>query len=202
MCIRDRDRSILCVDDTHRLLSLPLREGRWKVTQWNRFGRRERVGSAWPATAKTEKKYDAAAVRYPPTRAAAEMALAAAAARTPPGAPVWIYGARVEGVFGAARDFDRSDRDLKPVVSRSLFRDVSVVFASACGAFGVVAATRAEPEDPKTEKTETVSRSTAWRGSDRSRSWCCPSRTAQAPCLKQSRTGASTPACSRGGGLT
>ena len=146
------DRSILCVDDTHRLLSLPLREGRWKVTQWNRFGRRERVGSAWPATAKTEKKYDAAAVRYPPTRAAAEMALAAAAARTPPGAPVWIYGARVEGVFGAARDFDRSDRDLKPVVSRSLFRDVSVVFASACGAFGVVAATRAEPEDPEDGK--------------------------------------------------
>ena len=136
-------RSILCVDDTHRLLSLPLRESGWKVTHWNRFTRRERIGSAWPAVVKTD--FDAAAVRYPPTRAAAEMALAAAAARTRPGAPVWIYGARVEGVFGAAREPSHADR---PVISRSLFRDVSVVFASACGAYAVAAATRAEISSP------------------------------------------------------
>ena len=67
------------------------------------------------------------------------MALAAAAARTRPGAPVWIYGARVEGVFSAARENGR-----ETVVKRSLFRDVSVVFASACGGFAVVAATRAD----------------------------------------------------------
>ena len=89
-----------------------------------------------PSAAKTD--FDAATVRCPP-RAAAEMALAAAAARTRPGAPVWIYGARVEGVFSAARENGR-----ETVVKRSLFRDVSVVFASACGGFAVVAATRAD----------------------------------------------------------
>ena len=73
------------------------------------------------------------------------MALAAAAARTRPGARVWIYGARVEGVFGAAREQSHADR---PVISRSLFRDVSVVFASACGAYAVAAATRAEFSSP------------------------------------------------------
>ena len=65
------------------------------------------------------------------------MALAAAAARTKPGAPVWIYGARLEGVFGAARVFGKK------------FRDVSVVFVSACGGFAVIKATRAA-EDTKT----------------------------------------------------
>ena len=145
---RGSERSILCVDDTQRLLSKSLRDRRWKVTAWNRFGRGERVGSAWPSVSKT--KFDAATVRYPPTRAAAEMALAAAAARTKPGAPVWIYGARLEGVFGAARVFGKK------------FRDVSVVFVSACGGFAVVKATRAA-EDTKTphlsdDEDEDVSR--------------------------------------------
>jgi 16S rRNA G1207 methylase RsmC len=144
---RGSERSILCVDDTQRLLSKSLRDRRWKVTAWNRFGRGERVGSAWPSVSKT--KFDAATVRYPPTRAAAEMALAAAAARTKPGAPVWIYGARLEGVFGAARD-------------GKSFRDVSVVFVSPCGGFAVVKATRAA-EDTKTphlsdDEDEDVSR--------------------------------------------
>jgi 16S rRNA G1207 methylase RsmC len=145
---RGSERSILCVDDTQRLLSKSLRDRRWKVTAWNRFGRGERVGSAWPSVSKT--KFDAATVRYPPTRAAAEMALAAAAARTKPGAPVWIYGARLEGVFGAARD-------------GKSFRDVSVVFVSPCGGFAVVKATAKPAEDTKTphlsdDEDEDVSR--------------------------------------------
>jgi hypothetical protein len=101
---RGSERSILCVDDTQRLLSKSLRDRRWKVTAWNRFGRGERVGSAWPSVSKT--KFDAATVRYPPTRAAAEMALAAAAARTKPGAPVWIYGARLEA-YSAPRETEK-----------------------------------------------------------------------------------------------
>ena len=112
-----------------------------------------------------EDRLRPATVRYPATRAAAEMALAAAAARTRPGAPVWIYGARVEGVFSAARENGR-----ETVVKRSLFRDVSVVFASACGGFAVVAAT-----PPATFAAGTANAGST--GSKRSRRSCCHART-------------------------
>ena len=142
------------------------------------------------------------AVRYPATRAAAEMALAAAAARTRPGAPVWIYGARVEGVFSAARDDGR-----ETVVKRSLFRDVSVVFASACGGFR---RRRGDARRRLGAKAGTTNAGST--GSKRSRRSCCHARTpvrlfprASRKRLnrrRRCRTGASTPGCSRGGAWT
>ena len=40
---------MLCVDDTHRLLSRTLRErGGWSVTNWNRFSRKDRRGAPRP----------------------------------------------------------------------------------------------------------------------------------------------------------
>ena len=125
---------VLCVDDTHRLASLPLREAGWTVTNWNRFARRDRAGSAWPPAIKSGARlFDAATVRLPPTKAAFAMAIAAAAARTAEGATVWVYGAATEGIRTVPASFPAE-----------LFADVaeSRVVAVAGQTFAVVRATR------------------------------------------------------------
>ena len=145
-------KKVLCVDDTHRLLSLPLREKcGWKVTNWNRFGRRDRVGAVWPSTVK--ELFDHATVRYPPTRSAAEMALTAVAARLKPNAPVYIYGAAVEGIFNTTGS-DRSStggNSAKPVIPRHLFSNPHLVSTSKCGKFAVVVCERSETEIDETK---------------------------------------------------
>jgi len=50
----DDDGRLLCIDDTHRLLSQSMREGGWKVTPWNRYSRRDRAGTAWPPQQKKD----------------------------------------------------------------------------------------------------------------------------------------------------
>ena len=144
---------ILCVDDTHRLLSQPLREAGWKVTPWNRFTRRERAGAPWPS--KQKVPFDAATVRLPPTKGAFEMATAAAAARLTPGATLWVYGAASEGVHTAAES-----------LPERLFTDARVVFATRRsrggtgqpgGGFAVLSATRTEAE------AEAKDDAAAWR---------------------------------------
>ena len=125
---------VLCVDDTHRLASLPLREAGWTVTNWNRFARRDRAGSAWPPAIKSGARlFDAATVRLPPTKAAFAMAIAAAAARTAEGATVWVYGAATEGIRTVPASFPAE-----------LFADVAEirVVAVAGRTFAVVRATR------------------------------------------------------------
>ena len=96
------DARVLCVDDTHRLLSFGLRERGWSVTNWNRFTRRDRRGAPWPPAVRLP--FDAATIRLPPTKAAFAMAATAVAARVKPGGIVWVYGADREGVRGCASD--------------------------------------------------------------------------------------------------
>jgi 16S rRNA G1207 methylase RsmC len=93
---------VLCVDDTHRLLSFGLRERGWSVTNWNRFTRRDRRGAPWPPAVRLP--FDAATIRLPPTKAAFAMAATAVAARVKAGGIVWVYGADREGVRGCASD--------------------------------------------------------------------------------------------------
>ena len=96
------DARVLCVDDTHRLLSFGLRERGWSVTNWNRFTRRDRRGAPWPPAVRLP--FDAATIRLPPTKAAFAMAATAVAARVKAGGIVWVYGADREGVRGCASD--------------------------------------------------------------------------------------------------
>jgi len=128
---------MLCVDDTHRLLSQSLREAGWKVTPWNRFTRRDRSGAAWPSKQKT--LFDAATLRLPATKAAAAMSAAAAAARLQPGATLWVYGAAAEGVHTAAA-----------ALPPGLFADAEIITrygaGGGCGGFAVLRATRTAAE--------------------------------------------------------
>ena len=96
------DARVLCVDDTHRLLSFGLRERGWSVTNWNRFTRRDRRGAPWPPAVRLP--FDAATIRLPPTKAAFAMAATAVAARVKAGGIVWVYGADREGVRGCVSD--------------------------------------------------------------------------------------------------
>ena len=146
-------RRVLCVDDAHRLASLPLREAGWTVTNWNRFARRDRAGSAWPPAIKSGARlFDAATVRLPPTKAAFAMAIAAAAARMAEGATLWVYGAATEGIRTAAASFPAG-----------LFADVAVVrvVAIAGETFAVVRATRTAAPIPEGADDHLAHRSTA-----------------------------------------
>ena len=106
---------MLCVDDTHRLLSRMLRErGGWSVTNWNRFSRKDRRGAPRPPAGRVRRRDGSSS----PTKAAFAMALVAVAARLRAGAVAWIYGADREGVRGC--EFDLPDGS---------FEDVRVVHA-------------------------------------------------------------------------
>ena len=116
---------MLCVDDTHRLLSRTLRErGGWSVTNWNRFSRKDRRGAPRPPAGAA---FDAATVRLPPTKAAFAMALVAVAARLRAGGVAWIYGADREGIRGCETDG----------LPDGTFEDVRVVHAVDHGAGGI-----------------------------------------------------------------
>jgi 16S rRNA G1207 methylase RsmC len=127
--VRETRNKMLCVDDAHRLLSQKLRASGWKVTNWNRFARRDRAGSAWPSSG----KFHAVTARLSPTKAAFEMAATAAACRLEPGGAFYAYGASSEGIHTAASS-----------LPAALFEDAKVVVTAGDGPFAVLTATRTD----------------------------------------------------------
>jgi len=71
---------------------------RFRVRVWRRFAMGSRAGSEWAP----EGSFDACLMRLPSSTNALKLAVAAVATRLAPGAPLWICGARSEGVHGAA----------------------------------------------------------------------------------------------------
>ena len=127
--VRETRNKMLCVDDAHRLLSQKLRASGWKVTNWNRFARHDRAGSAWPSSG----KFHAVTARLSPTKAAFEMAATAAACRLEPGGAFYAYGASSEGIHTAASS-----------LPAALFEDAKVVVTAGDGPFAVLTATRTD----------------------------------------------------------
>jgi 16S rRNA G1207 methylase RsmC len=127
--VRESRNKMLCVDDAPRLLSQKLRASGWKVTNWNRFARRDRAGSAWPSSG----TFHAVTVRLSPTKAAFEMAATAAACRLEPGGALYAYGASSEGIHTAASS-----------LPGALFEDAKVIVTPGDGPFAVLTATRTD----------------------------------------------------------
>jgi len=107
-----RSRALL-VDDFGRALGTALRTRGVLVSRWRRFSVGGKGGAPWPSPRKGgDKRYDGAVVRLSATKASLEFALRAVAPLLSKGAPLWVYGARVEGahvVSGTLRALQFAD---------------------------------------------------------------------------------------------
>lgn len=85
---------ILVMGDLDGGVSAALHGMGCRVVPWQRLALGGRPASAWPP----EGPFDAVVLRLPQGRAAFTMDLHAASARLAPGAPLWIYGGKDEGI--------------------------------------------------------------------------------------------------------
>jgi len=85
---------LLLVDDFSGVVGTWLEEQGCEVTAWNRFANGESPGEAWPAG----QGYTACVMRLSPFKASFHMALHAASSVMEPSSPIWVYGARDEGI--------------------------------------------------------------------------------------------------------
>ena len=86
------DGTLLIMGDDAGMLSHAARENGWQPRTWSRWCNGTQVGTPWP-----EGRADAAAIRLPKAKAALRFAMHAAAAVVGDG-PVYVYGAKDEGI--------------------------------------------------------------------------------------------------------
>jgi 16S rRNA (guanine1207-N2)-methyltransferase len=96
--LRVRGR-VLVVDDPRGSVEEQLRAMGVEAVPWRRRLMAERSAEAWPPDA----SYDGALLRLPRDWASFEMQLHALAARLPTGAPLWVFGAKDEGIVTAGK---------------------------------------------------------------------------------------------------